>query len=149
MNTKADIDRFLSSKTIALVGLSRDPLAFSHLALKQLKAGGFTVYPINPLVNEIGGQPCWPSLQALPELPEAAYFCASPEVTASEVSKAVSAGVSRIWIQQGAQSSQADTACLKASAAVTGKCLMMFAPPVKGMHKFHRVLAGVFGGLPK
>lgn len=149
MNTKSDIDAFFSSKTIALVGLSRDPLAFSHLALKQLKVGGFKVYPVNPHASEIQGEACWPSLAALPEKPEAAYFCAAPEVTASEVKKAVGEGVKRIWIQQGAQSPESEALCRTAQTAVSGKCLMMFAPPVQGMHKFHRVLAGVFGGLPK
>jgi hypothetical protein len=31
---------------------------------------------------------------------------------------------------------------------VFNKCIFMFASPVKGIHKFHRVLARLFGKVP-
>jgi hypothetical protein len=32
---------------------------------------------------------------------------------------------------------------------VTGQCILMFAEPVEGFHKFHRNLKKLFGRLPK
>jgi predicted CoA-binding protein len=34
---------------------------------KFLQAVGYRVYPVNPMVKQIDGQSCYPSLEAIPE----------------------------------------------------------------------------------
>jgi len=46
-NRKA-IEAFLSSKKIAIAGVSRDSKKFGHTVFKELSLKGFDVYPINP-----------------------------------------------------------------------------------------------------
>lgn len=63
----SDIRVALSSKTIAVVGLSRDESKDSHSVPAYLQAKGYRVVPINPSAKEILGEKSYPSLAALPD----------------------------------------------------------------------------------
>jgi predicted CoA-binding protein len=57
----------LRYKTIAIVGLSRDPNKDSYKVAEYLKANGYRVIPINPFADEILGEKCYKSLLDIPE----------------------------------------------------------------------------------
>ena len=59
--------RILKSKTIAVVGLSKDPSRPSHDVATYLKSHGYRIVPINPTVDEILGEKSYKSLLDLPE----------------------------------------------------------------------------------
>jgi uncharacterized protein len=150
MNTKQDIDGFLQEKTLAIVGLSRDPKSFSSMVNKELKAKGYRVIPVNPKAESIDGQKCFPNLTSLPEKVGGVILLTPPAETEKVVREAVAAGIGKIWIQQGAQSEAAVSFCRDNNlAAVTGKCIMMFAEPVASFHAFHRWFARLFGQVPR
>ncbi len=149
MNTKQDIQDFLSQKSLAVVGLSRDPKAGSAGMARELRSKGYRLIPVNPNAAEIGGEKCYPSMAAVPEKVGGALFFTPPAATEKAVREAVDAGVRRIWIQQGAQSPEAIAFCKeKGLPAVTGQCVLMFAEPVTSIHSFHRWVKKLFGGLP-
>lgn len=54
-------------KTIAVVGLSREPSKHSHRVAAYLKEQGYRIIPINPFADEILGERCYKSLLDLPE----------------------------------------------------------------------------------
>ena len=54
------------STTIAVVGLSPDPLRDSNSVSVYLRGEGYTIIPINPTVNEVLGLKCYPSLRDIP-----------------------------------------------------------------------------------
>lgn len=54
-------------KTIAVVGLSRDPSKDSYRVAEYLKSRGYSIIPVNPFVDEILGQKCYKSLLDIPE----------------------------------------------------------------------------------
>jgi len=54
-------------KTIAVVGLSRDPFKDSYIEASYLKEHGYRIVPINPFADEILGEKCYKSLLDLPE----------------------------------------------------------------------------------
>ncbi len=54
-------------RTIAIVGLSRDPAEDSHKVAEYLKANCYRVIPINPFANEILGEKCYRTLLEAPE----------------------------------------------------------------------------------
>ena len=54
-------------KTIAVVGVSRDPAKDSYRVAKYLQSRGFSVVPINPFADEVLGQKCYKSLLDAPE----------------------------------------------------------------------------------
>jgi uncharacterized protein len=150
MNTKQDIDGFLKEKTIAIVGISRDPKSFSAMANKELKAKGWRTVPVNPKAEAIDGEKCHPDLASLSEKPAAVLVMTPPGETAKVVREAVAAGIRKIWIQQGAQSEEALRLCREGGVeAVAGKCIMMFAEPVGSFHAFHRWFARLFGQVPR
>ena len=54
-------------KTIAVVGLSKNPAKDSHRVAKYLKAEGYHIIPINPFAGAILGEECYKSLLDVPE----------------------------------------------------------------------------------
>jgi predicted CoA-binding protein len=64
-NDPALIDEMLrDAKTIAVVGMSDKPWRASHNIGKYLAEQGYRVFPVNPALTEILGQPCYPNLDA-------------------------------------------------------------------------------------
>lgn len=150
MNTRQDIDRFIEQKTLAVVGMSRAPRSFSSNAAKELRAKGYTLFPVNPNAPEIAGEKCYPSIAALPEKVGGVLLFTPPAATESAVREAVETGVQHLWIQQGAESKEALAYCREKNlSAVSGHCILMFAEPVGSLHRVHRWFKKLFGGLPK
>ncbi|MBW4642883.1 MAG: CoA-binding protein [Goleter apudmare HA4340-LM2] len=56
-----------SAKTIAVVSRSDKRQRTSYQIAQFLRQVGYIVYPVNPLVTEIDGQPCYASLQDVPQ----------------------------------------------------------------------------------
>lgn len=148
--SKADVDNFLSQKTLAVVGVSRNSQKFGNYAYRKLKAKGYTVFPVNRNVSEIEGAPCYPTLQSLPEKVDGVLIVVPPSETEQVVREAEAAGIKRVWMQQGAESDQAITFCREHDMnEVHGECIIMFARPVTSFHKLHRGFMRLFGKLPK
>jgi acyl-CoA synthetase (NDP forming) len=65
-------------RSIALVGQSNDAGKTAGRPLKFLRQAGFAgrIYPVNARRDEVLGERAWPSLEALPEVPEHAYIVA-------------------------------------------------------------------------
>jgi predicted CoA-binding protein len=53
-------------KTVAVIGLSRDPSKDSHRVAKYLKEQGFHIVPVNPTADEILGEKSYKSLLDMP-----------------------------------------------------------------------------------
>ena len=60
-------DVLTSARVIAVVGHSDKPDRTSYRIAQFLRQVGYVVYPVNPLVKEIDGQPSYASLQEVPE----------------------------------------------------------------------------------
>jgi predicted CoA-binding protein len=59
------IDEMLrTAKTIAVVGMSDKTWRASHNIGRYLAANGYQVFPVNPALTQILGQPCYPDLDA-------------------------------------------------------------------------------------
>lgn len=150
MNTKQDIQEFLSQKTLAMAGLSRNEKAFSASVNRELKGKGYRVLPVNPHAETIAGEQCYPRMTALPEKVGGVVVFTPPVESEKVVRDAAARGITRVWLQQGAESAAALAFCLeKGMQVVSGKCILMFAEPVGSFHGVHRWFAKVFGQLPK
>jgi acetate---CoA ligase (ADP-forming) len=64
-----------SPGSVAVIGQSNDPGKTAGRPLKFLRQAGFAgrVYPVNARREEVLGERAWPSVEALPEVPEHAY----------------------------------------------------------------------------
>jgi uncharacterized protein len=65
--SKNRIEEILTKyKTVAIVGLSRDPSKDSHSVAEYLQTQGYKIIPINPTTNEILGEKSYKTLLDVP-----------------------------------------------------------------------------------
>ncbi|MBV5313365.1 MAG: CoA-binding protein [Prolixibacteraceae bacterium] len=142
------IDQFVSSKRIAVVGMSRSGKKFGNMASKELKEKGYEIFPVHPEATEIDGMTCYPDLQSLSGKVDAVWISIPPKNVSPVLEEAAQIGLKNIWLQQGAWSAEVQQTIDQLQLpVVTKKCIMMYAPPVKSVHKFHRTIVGIFGKL--
>jgi len=121
------IEEFLNKKNlIAVVGASKDPEKYGHRVYRDLKSGGYKVYPVNPNAEEILGDKCYPSLETLPEKPDVVDVVVPPKVTEEVVKDCNRLGIKRVWMQPGSESETAIKFCKDNNIAVIfEKCIMV------------------------
>lgn len=145
-----DIQKFLEPKKIALAGASRNPKKFGGTVLKELAQKGFEIFPVNPNASEIGGHKCYPSVADLPEDVRHLLIVTPKNETPRVAEEAVKKGMERIWIQQMSDTPEAVKIINDAGIPlITKRCILMYAGPVEGPHKFHRFIVKLFGLYPK
>jgi predicted CoA-binding protein len=150
MTSKAQIDEFLSQKTLAFVGVSRSPRQFANAAFRELQKAGYRLLPVHPEMDTFEGIPCHRRLVDLPEPVGGLVAMVAPDRAEAVVHEAAAAHIPRIWFQQQASSEAAVRACASLGiAAVHDQCIMMFMPGNAFVHRFHRGILGLFGRLPK
>lgn len=54
------------ARTIAVVGLSKNPQKAAHSVPKYMQQQGYQIIPVNPSATEVLGEKCYPSLAELP-----------------------------------------------------------------------------------
>jgi hypothetical protein len=148
MAKKVDVDEFVAQPALALVGVSRTGKKFSNITMKELRAKGYKVYPVNRNGGEVEGEKIYSRLQDLPEMVGAALVMVNPADAEAAVREAAACGIPRVWLQQGSET----PAAIKAASenqmqVVSGECILMFAGknPFHGVHKF---VNRVIGRLP-
>ena len=150
MTSKAAVDDFVSQKTLALVGMSRQSKKFGNYAFRELTQRGYRVFPIHPVAENIEGEKCYPSLSQLPETVGGVVAVVPPAQTEKVVRDAAAAGIKRVWMQQGANSPAAVEYCHeKGISEVHDECILMFAGKVESVHRFHRFVWKLLGKLPR
>ncbi len=100
-----------SYRSFAVIGVSREPDKYGHEVFEVLRSGGYQVYPINPKYAEIGEQPCYSTLDALPERPEVVVTALPPLVTEKLMPGVIASGVPVIWMPPGCFTLAAIDAC--------------------------------------
>jgi predicted CoA-binding protein len=149
MTTLKQINEFLDSQPIALVGVSRNPKKFGYAAFKELKEKGMKIIPVNPHADEIMGEKSYPNVKMLPPEVQGIIVLTKKDKTANVIREAKEKGIKQIWIQQMADTSEA-LDVLKDSEInyITGECILMYYKP-HSFHKFHRAIKKFFGRYPK
>ena len=102
---------FVNRRVWAIVGASQDRAKFGYRVFRSMRQAGYTVYPVNPKGGELEGAKVYPSLADLPQPPEVVDLVVPPEVTEQVVEEAHQLGLTRIWMQPGAESPKAIAYC--------------------------------------
>ena len=149
MATLKQINDFIDSQPIAMVGVSRNPKKFGYTAFKELKEKGMKIIPVNPEADQIMGEKSYPNVTALPSEVNGIIILTKKEKTAAVVREAKEKGINNIWIQQMADSKEALKE-LNGSGInfITGECILMYYKP-HSIHKFHGRRKKFFGLFPK
>jgi uncharacterized protein len=144
----AAVAEFVEGKRVALVGVSRSGKKFGNTILTELKDRGYQVWIVHPQAQEIGGERCYPSLAAVKGEVDRVIICVPPQQAAQALREAVEAGLTKIWLQQGAGSADVAAEAKRLGVTpITGKCILMYAQPVGSFHSWHRAFARLTGSL--
>jgi len=124
---------------MAVVGASNAREKFGNLACRELKTRGFRVYPVNPHENEICGERCYHTVNELDDRIDRILIVLPPILTEQIIMELNPAVISYVWMQNGAESSNAIRVCHeKGIKAIDGQCILMHAQPVRSYHLLHR-----------
>ena len=115
-----------TARTVAVVGLSANPLRPSHFVGFYLQRHGYRVIPVNPRETEVLGEPSYPSLQEIPrELHiDVVDVFRAPEALPAIAVEAVEIGAGALWGQYGVINPEASRIARAGGLAVViDKCL--------------------------
>jgi len=101
------ISDFLAGDTFAVVGASNDRWKYGNKVLRCYLQNGRRAIPVNPRSDVVEGIAAVPDLASLPEPVHGASIITQPEVTEQVVEEAAKAGITRLWMQPGAESDRA------------------------------------------
>ncbi len=96
------IQDMLKLKTWAVVGATDNQEKFGYKIFKCMKAAGYEVYPVNPGVETVMGERCYPTLADLPVRPEAVDLVVNSRIGVKIVEMCAELGIQNIWMQPGA-----------------------------------------------
>ena len=88
------------AKTIAVVGLSDNPLRPSHGVSAYMQSHGYRIIPVNPHIEESLGEKSYPSLLDVPEKIDIVNIFRRPDYVEEVVDQAIQLKVPAIWMQE-------------------------------------------------
>lgn len=118
---------FLRGQVYAVAGASRDRAKYGNRCLRSLVEAGREVFAVHPTEQEVEGRPAFPDLPSVPTALHGVSIVTPPPVTEQVVEDAAAAGVSRLWMQPGAESPAAVRRAreLGLSVVAGGPCLLV------------------------
>ncbi len=129
MQTQARIADWVGRRTWAVVGASDNRAKFGNRIYRVLRERGYTVYPVNPTLPTVEGDTAYPDIAALPAGVEVLDIVIPPQRVPPVLDQAKAAGITRIWLQPGAESPDviAHAAALGLDVIAGGPCAMVEA----------------------
>ena len=90
-------------RTVAMVGVSSNPARPSYFVATYLTTSStdYDVYFVNPAATEILGRPVYPSLAALPVVPDLVDVFRKPDDLPGVADEAIAIGARTVWFQLG------------------------------------------------
>ena len=120
-------DLLQGARTIAVVGLSRNPMRASHGVTTYMQSHGYKIIPVNPRIEESLGEKAYASLLAIPptEKIDIVNIFRRPEFVGEIVDQAIQLKVPAIWTQEGVIHDQAAEKARQAGIfVVMDRCIL-------------------------
>lgn len=99
--------------TVAVVGLSAEWHRPSYFAAKYMQEHGYRIVPVNPRYPEILGEPCYPTLSAIPFKVDIVDVFRKTADVLPIAQEAVAIGAKCLWQQIGVINEQAQALALR------------------------------------
>jgi hypothetical protein len=113
-----------SARSVALVGVSNNPIRSSNFVAAYLVRTSLRVYPVNPMYESVLGLACYPSLAALPEVPDIVDVFRRHDAIPEVVDDAIAVGAKAVWLQLGLRHDEAARKAVDAGLRVVqDRCL--------------------------
>src|SRR5690348_6538467 len=94
-------------KTIAVVGLSSNPMRPSHEVTEYMLRSGYRIIPVNPNETEVLGEKSYARLEDVPEKIDVVNVFRRAEEVPPVVESAIRVGAKVVWMQLGIESEEA------------------------------------------
>jgi predicted CoA-binding protein len=92
----------LDTRTIAIVGASANPARASYFVNRYLTStSDYTVWLVNPTIDQVEGTPVYPSLADLPGVPDMVDVFRRHDDLPSVLGDTLAVGASTLWLQLG------------------------------------------------
>jgi uncharacterized protein len=118
-------DLLRNSKTIAVVGLSSNPMRTSFGVSHYMQEQGYRIIPVNPQESEVLGEKSYASLTEISEPVDIVNVFRRSEFVPGVVDAAIQIGAKAVWMQEGVEH---EAAAEKARAAglvvVQNRCIL-------------------------
>ncbi len=105
-------------KTIAVVGLSSNPMRSSFGVTEYMQGEGYRIIPVNPNEREVLGEKSYAQLEDVPEKIEIVNIFRRAEEVAPVVESAIRIGAKVVWMQSGIENEKAAEKARAAGLAV-------------------------------
>lgn len=127
LHTQDELRNLLQhARTIAVVGHSDKPHRTSYRIAQYLRQAGYEVYPVNPAITEVDGQPVYPDLASVPVPIDIVDVFRRSEHLAAIVDEAIAVGAKAVWAQVGVEDAQAAATAQAASLPIVmDRCIMV------------------------
>ena len=127
MASQEQLQQFLSSTVIGVVGASNDRNKFGNKVLRCYLQHDRRVFPLNRRESEVEGLRAYPDLASLPEPVHGLSIITPPPATEKLIEDAARLGIKHVWMQPGAESEAAilDAATRGLSVIAGGPCLLV------------------------
>jgi hypothetical protein len=113
-------------RTLAVVGLSDDPMKASYAVSAYMQKQGYKILPVNPGITSVLGERSYASLSELPVRPDVVNVFRLPKFIPAIVDEMLALGLNNLWTQAGIR---VDAAAQKAEAGgihvVMDRCIMV------------------------
>jgi len=114
------------AKTIAVVGLSSNPMRASHGVAEYLKAVGYRIIPVNPNETEVLGEKAYARLEDVPEPVDIVDVFRRAEELPAVAESAIGIKAKVLWMQLGIENAEAaERARAAGLVVVEDSCLMV------------------------
>jgi len=122
------VKKFLKQKSFAVAGSFRNESKYAYRILTTLKDKGYEVYPVNPSLREVDGLTCYPSVKDIPDSVDVVDIVTPPQITEKIVRECKEKGISKVWIQPGAESKTVIEFCKNNSIEVVHNlCIRIYS----------------------
>jgi acyl-CoA synthetase (NDP forming) len=96
--TRAELDRLIAPKSIAIVGASPRAGSFGLRTLENLAHFRGRIWPVNAKYEKVGEHACYPSLAALPGKPDLVALVVPREAVEASLNEAAAAGAGGVVV---------------------------------------------------
>jgi uncharacterized protein len=118
-------DLLKRSKTIAVVGLSDNPLRPSHGVSAYMQSQGYRIIPVNPEIESSLGEKAYASLLDVPEKIDIVDIFRRREFVEEIVNQAIQLKVPAVWMQEEVINEKAAAKARKAGIfVVMDRCIL-------------------------
>ena len=120
------LDILKQHKTIAVVGLSSDPMRPSYGVSEYLQSAGYRIIPVNPNESEVLGEKAYARLEDVPEKIDIVDIFRRSEEVSAAVESTIRVGAKVVWMQLGiANEAAAKQAQAAGLTVVMDACLLI------------------------